>query len=302
MEIVKNRKLYIAISIVLILLGICFMIYNYASGKGAFNYDIQFTGGTSIQVDIGKEFNNDDIISIVKEVTGQASPQVQKIGTDNKSVIIKIKSFEDESIEQEKRQALVKAISDKYEIENDSFSIENVSSTISSEMQKSAVLAVIISCIAMLIYVSFRFRDFKTGASCILALLHDALIVLACYAVFRIPLNNSFIAAILTVLGYSINASIVIFDRVRENKRRLGKVDDETLVNTSVNQSLRRSVFTSLTTFFTIAALFIFGVQSVKEFALPIVVGIICGTYSSVFIAGSLWYMLSEFKNKQVKA
>ena len=163
-------------------------------------------------------------------------------------------------------------------------------------MQEKAFLAVAVSCIAMLIYVSLRFRDFKIGASCIIALLHDALIVLACYAIFRIPLNNSFIAAILTVLGYSINASIVIFDRLRENKRRLGSRDSENVMNISIKQSMRRSLYTSLTTFFTILALYIFGVQSVKEFALPIVVGIICGTYSSVFLAGSLWYIFDSFK------
>lgn len=296
MEIIKNRKIYIFISAVVILIGFIFMGVNALQGKGLFNYDIQFTGGTSIQIAIGKEFKHEDIASIIKESTGIENPQINNLG-ENNTVAIKTKS-----LTQEQRQAFVKAISEKYEIAQDSFSIEDVSATISSEMQKSALLAVFISCLAMLIYVSIRFKDFKTGASSIIALVHDALVVLACYAIFRIPLNNSFIAAILTVLGYSINASIVIFDRVRENKRKTSRIDDEQLINTSVNQSLRRSIFTSLTTFFTIASLYIFGVQSVKEFALPIVVGIICGTYSSVFLAGSVWYILSNFKKKDIKA
>lgn len=293
MNIIKNRKIFIAVSIIFIVIGFAFMGINVSQGKGAFNYDIQFTGGTSIQADINKEFDNQDIVNIVSETTGEKSPQVQKVG-DGTSVVIKTKSLDSDV-----RSKLVTAISEKYEIGTDSFSVEDVSATISNEMQKKALLAVVLSCLAMLIYVSVRFRDFKTGASSIVALLHDALIVLGCYAVFRIPLNNSFIAAILTVLGYSINASIVIFDRVRENKRKHSRLDNEELINSSVKQSMRRSLFTSLTTFFTIASLYIFGVQSVKEFAFPIVVGIICGTYSSVFLAGSLWYTFANIKKSR---
>jgi len=293
MQIIKNRKIYIAISLVVILIGFGFMFANKSQGKGAFNYDIQFTGGTSIEVNIGKQFENSDILNVVKDVTGESNPQIQKIGS-GESVIIKTKS-----LDQEKRMALVDALAEKYSITEDNFSIQDVSATISSEMQKSALIAVSVSCLAMLLYVSVRFRDFKTGASAIIALFHDALVVLACYAVFRIPLNNSFIAAILTVLGYSINASIVIFDRVRENRRRNMSMDKEQLIDKSVSQSITRSLFTSLTTFFTIFSLYIFGVESIKEFALPIVVGIICGTYSSVFIAGSIWYILSNIKRKK---
>lgn len=290
MDIIKNRKIYIGISLLLIIIGFGFMIYNYSIGKGAFNYDIQFTGGTSIQVNIGKDFNNNEIAEIVTSSTDEKSPQIQKLGSED-AVIIKTKS-----LDQETRKKLVDALCTEYEITDESISIEDVSATISGEMKQTAILAVVVSCIAMLVYVSVRFRDFKTGASSIIALLHDALIMLACYAVFRIPLNNSFIAAVLTILGYSINASIVIFDRVRENKKRNFTIKDDELINSSVNQSLRRSVFTSLTTFFTIASLYVFGVQSVKEFAFPIVIGIVCGTYSSVFIAGSVWYTLSNFK------
>ena len=149
----------------------------------------------------------------------------------------------------------------------------------------------------MLIYVSFRFKNFKIGASAIIALLHDALVLVSFYAIFRIPLNDSFIAAILTILGYSINATIVIFDRIRENKGKNSKVDEE-IMNNGINESLRRSIFTSLTTFFTVISLYIFGVESVKIFALPIAIGIVCGTYSSIFLAGSIWYMLDNIKTK----
>ena len=166
-------------------------------------------------------------------------------------------------------------------------------------MTKNAILAVVLACLAMLIYVSLRFKDFRTGASSIIALIHDALIVLACYAVIRIPLSNSFIAAILTVLGCSINASIVIFDRVRENKNTHRRWTVEQLADVSVSQCMRRSIFTSLTTLFTIGALYILGVQSIKEFALPIVAGIIAGTWSSVLISVSVWFWFSKIGKKK---
>ncbi len=289
MNIIKNKMIYFIISIAVILIGIGFMAFNYSNGNGLFNFDIQFIGGTSITANnLGEGFSNDDISNIISEVINEEG-QVQRVG--DTSVNIKTKSLDDTQITDIKNK-----IREKYGIEDNTIEVTTISATISGEMQEKAFLAVAVSCIAMLIYVSLRFRDFKIGASCIIALLHDALIVLACYAIFRIPLNNSFIAAILTVLGYSINASIVIFDRLRENKRRLGSRDSENVMNISIKQSMRRSLYTSLTTFFTILALYIFGVQSVKEFALPIVVGIICGTYSSVFLAGSLWYIFDSFK------
>lgn len=296
MKIVKNRFIYIAISIVLILLGIASMIFNAAQGNGAFNYDIQFTGGTSIQVDLGTAATDDEISQIVADVTGEAPAQIQAL--EGNSKIIKTKSLDAET-----RNSVQSAIMEQYGIEADSFTIQDVSGTISGEMKKNAVLSVVVACIFMLIYVSIRFKDFNTGASAVIALCHDALIVLGSYALFRIPLNNNFIAAILTVLGYSINATIVIFDRVRENRKIVGRNNFEGLVDTSVKQTLTRSIFTSLTTFFTVAALYIFGVDSIKQFALPIAVGVICGTYSSVFISGNIWYLLSSaaYKKKQTK-
>ncbi len=297
MNIIKNKLVFFAISIVVILIGVGFAVYNYSQDNGFFEYDIQFVGGTSIEANLGKSFENSEIEAIVSEVTGEKG-QIQKVGSDGQTVSIKTKTLEDDKVLELKNK-----LCEKYGIELKSINDNTVGATISGEMQEKAVMAVGVSCLAMLIYVSLRFRDLKIGASCIIALLHDALIVLACYAVFRIPLNNSFIAAVLTVLGYSINASIVIFDRLRENRRKMLSKDSGEVMNLSIMQSMRRSVFTSLTTFFTIAALYIFGVQSVKEFSLPIVVGIICGTYSSVFLSGSLWHMFESFgKKKKAKA
>ena len=291
LPIVKNRFAFFGVAALVIITGFVFMGINSSKGIGAFNYDVQFTGGTAVDVEIGDTFNNDDIAAIVTEVTGDPSPTVQKVGTEGKAVTIKTKSLDTET-----RNSLRDAIMKKYSITADSFSIQDVSGTVSSEMQRASILSVVISCIAMLIYVTLRFRDFKTGSSAVIALVHDALIVIGCYAIVRIPMNTTFIAVILTILGYSINASIVVFDRVRENARRY-KTKEE-LVNNSVSQTLKRSLFTSFTTFLTVLSLYIFGVEDIKEFALPIMVGIICGTYSSVLIACNVWYTFSNFKKK----
>lgn len=293
MEIIKNRFKFFAVSLVIIIAGIVAMCINGSTGKGALNFDIQFTGGTSFQFNIGKEFENKDIETIVRDVTGQSSPQVQKIvGTNEVSIKI-------QSIDQETRIALVDALKEKYGLTDDAvLNTVDVSGTISGEMQRAAIIAVFVACVAMLIYVSIRFKDFRAGASSIMALIHDVLVMIAFYAIFRIPVNNSFIAALLTVLGYSINSTIVIFDRIRENREVFKKVDTDIMINKSVNQTLARSINTSLTTLVTIGMIYIFGVQSIKEFALPLIVGIISGAYSSIFVSGSLWYMLlpKEFK------
>lgn len=292
MNIIKNRYIYIAISVIIIAIGFGFMFYNNSQGKGFFNYDIQFIGGTSIEISLnGKEVSNEDINNILKETINIDNAQIQIIG-NGESVIIKTRL-----LTQDERIAFTNAISEKYTLTDSDYSVRDISATISNEMKRTSFLAVLVSCIAMLLYVSFRFKNLKTGASAIIALLHDALILISFYAIFRIPLNDAFIAAILTILGYSINATIVIFDRIRENKGRTGTID-ENLINRGITQSLRRSIFTSLTTFFTVISLYIFGVESVKIFALPIAVGIVCGTYSSIFIAGPVWYMLNNIKTK----
>ena len=290
MNIVKNRFKFFAVSVILIICGIAAMVFNEAKGNGIFNFDIEFTGGTEMTVHIG-DVPNDDIIQVVKDVTGQSDPQVQKlIGTEN--VTIKTQSMDSET-----RTELSNALKEKFSLTDDAIlSVQDISGTISGEMQKTATIAVVIACVAMLIYITIRFMDLKMGISSILALVHDVLIMLAFYAVFRIPVNNSFIAALLTVLGYSINATIVIFDRVRENKKLMSRSNTEEIINTSLYQTMRRSIYTSLTTLFAIGAVYVFGVQSVKEFALPMMVGIISGAYSSVFLSGSIWYTLNGKK------
>jgi len=172
---------------------------------------------------------------------------------------------------------------------------ETISSTISDEMKSDTIVAVLVAIVCMLIYIRIRFSDIRFGISSVVALLHDVLIVLAFYAVARVSVSNTFIACMLTIVGYSINATIVIFDRVRENMAEMTRKETlKDVVNKSVTQTLSRSIFTSFTTFIMVAALYVLGVTSIREFALPLMVGILCGTYSSICIAGGLWYVLRE--------
>ena len=287
LNIVEGRKYFISASLAVMLIGLVIIIINAASGKGAFNYDVEFSGGTSFQIEIGQPFNNDDITKIVQEVTGQEAPQVQQVSGTNQ-VMIRIRS-----VDQGTRTKLIQDISEKYGITADAFTYSDISPTVSSDMKTSAVLAIISACVAMLIYVSFRFRNISMGAAAIAALLHDSLIMIAFYGILRIPLNYSFIAAVLTILGYSINATIVIFDRIRENKAIMRKAPQIELIDVSITQTMRRSVFTSLTVLIVVLVLYILGVSSIREFALPILIGVIAGGYSSIFLAGTFWYIFS---------
>jgi preprotein translocase SecF subunit len=301
LQIVSKRFIFLGISVVFILIGIAAMVINQVNGKGAFNYDIQFTGGTSIEIATGKALTSadvDDACNKVKEITGTSKQPSGQIAGDGTNLVIKTENIDDSSVRDEVQSALAELFGG---LSRDAFSIQNISATISGEMVRDSILAVVVSCVFMLIYVSLRFRDFKTGASAIIALVHDALIVLGSYAVFRIPLNGTFIAAMLTIIGYSINDTIVLFDRVRENKPKLGKDNHKTLVNVSVTQTIKRTLFTSLTTFFTVACLYVLGVDSIKQFALPMCVGVICGTYSSIFVACNLWYIFSAKEKKTAK-
>lgn len=289
LKIVENKAKFFTLSILLIVIGLGTMGLNASRGKGALNFDIDFTGGTAMTVEMGQEVDNDKVAETVTKVTGQKNPQIQKVlGTNQVSIKI-------QSVDGETRTALSDALIKDFSLSKDNIlSVQDISGTVSKEMQRTSFIAVLIACAVMLVYISIRFSDLKMGASSIIALVHDVLIMISFYAVFRIPVNTAFIAAILTILGYSINSTIVIFDRIRENKKILNAKTTAQLVNTSVSQTMRRSLYTSLTTFFTIGCLYIFGVQSVKVFALPIMVGIIGGVYSSVCISGSLWQLMFD--------
>ncbi len=285
MKIVENRKKFFAASLIVIIIGFAAMIFNAQAGRGAFQYDVEFTGGTSFDLDLGQEYKQEDLQKIITDVTGQDSPQIQQvIGTNE--VTVKI-----QSIDSATRETLTNAILEAYP-NAVMGEVNDVSGTVSHEMQTAAIKATLIAAVAMLLYISLRFRDFRAGGSAIIALLHDVLIVLTAYAVFRIPVNNTFIVVLLTILGYSINATIVIFDRIRENKSAFHANQTAEKINKSISQTLARSINTSLTTFFTVGAIYVLGVPALKEFALPMMIGILAGAYSSVCISGSVWYVL----------
>ncbi len=295
MKIIENRKIFFAVSVVMICIGLAAMALNANAGRGALNWDVEFTGGTSMELDMGGAFENDTLEDIVREVTGQTSPQIQQvIGTN--SVGIKL-----QSIDSEMRVALMDAVTKTYP-DAELTEANDISGTVSGEMQQAAIKATLIACVAMLLYISLRFRDFRAGGSAIIALIHDVLIVLSAYALLRIPVNQSFIAVLLTILGYSVNSTIVIFDRIRENKSAFQTGHAAEKINKSVSQTLARSINTSLTTLFTIGAIYILGVQSIKEFSLPLIVGIVAGAYSSICISGSVWYTFLPKIEKGEKA
>jgi len=286
LKVIEWRKRYLVFSAAILIAGILSMLFHFSQGRGLFNMDVEFSGGTSFQIDVGRPFENSDMVAIVYQVTGQPSPQVQTIGGDNQAMIRM------HSIDGETRSALINAISSHFGLTSEAFTYADVSPTVSADMQRAAVWAVAIACLLMLIYITYRFKDARMGASTVLTLLHDAFMTIAVFAILRIPLNYAFIAVLLTIMGYSINATIVIFDRLRENRSRM-RVDNASLVNISVSQTLRRSVLTSATTFLIVMSLFIVGVPAIRDFALPIMIGLLFGTYSSVFLSGSFWYMLS---------
>ena len=285
MKIVENRKKFFAASLIVIIIGFAAMIFNAQAGRGAFLYDVEFTGGTSFDLDLGQDYEQEDLQKIITDVTGKDSPQVQQvIGTNE--VTVKI-----QSIDSATRETLTNAILEAYP-NAVMGEVNDVSGTVSHEMQTAAIKATLIAAVAMLLYISLRFHDFRAGGSAIIALLHDVLIVLTAYAMFRIPVNNTFIVVLLTILGYSINATIVIFDRIRENKSAFHANQTAEKINKSISQTLARSINTSLTTFFTVGAIYVLGVPALKEFALPMMIGILAGAYSSVCISGSIWYVL----------
>ena len=292
MKIVENRMKFFIASLVVICIGVGAMLFHMQKGDGPFQYDVEFTGGTAFDLDLGETYEPNVLRDIIKEVTGQTSPQVQQIIGTNE-VTVKM-----QSIDSDTRQKLTSAITQQYP-NAVMGEVSDVSKTVSNEMQAAAIKATLIAVVAMLLYISLRFHDFRAGASAIVALFHDVLIVLAAYAIFRIPVNNTFIVVLLTILGYSINATIVIFDRIRENKEYFSVKETTEKINKSISQTLARSINTSLTTFLTVGAIYVLGVPSIKEFALPMMIGILAGAYSSVCISGSVWYVMLPKSEKE---
>lgn len=303
MKVVESRKKFYLLSSLIIVIGLIFMVMNMAKGNGAFSKDIEFTGGSLIQVDIKKPLDDtvrQELVTMTKEVTGNENVSITSSG--DTGVIITMPRTENEA-----REALFTQMKEKYALEDtDLLADEDVSASISSDIKSGAIKAVVVGTILILIYISLRFKDYRFGMSAVVALIHDVLIMFTVYAVFRIPLNNSFIAAMLTIVGYSINDTIIIFDRIRENKEKVGLKDHDKasmqLVDDSVSQTIGRSISTSVTTLVMVVLLFVLGTESVREFAFPLIIGVAAGTYSSILIASPLWYDLTHIASKKAPA
>lgn len=281
LKIIEKSKIWFGISLTIILLGIGFMIY-----RGGLNFGIDFVGGTKIVIQMPEGFSKSDADDIIKKHATDAVTN-----TVNESQL----EVKGKDLDSTKVSELMGDLKGKFELKDDALvSQDEIGASIGKELTRTSILSLSIAVIAMLIYVAIRF-EFRFGIAAILALLHDVLLTLAVYSIFNVPVNTPFIAAILSIVGYSINDTIVIFDRIRENVKKMRRVDPKEVANTSIKQTLSRSILTSLTTLVTIAAVFAF-VPTVREFAFPLIVGIISGTYSSIFIASPIWVML---KNKK---
>lgn len=299
-DFLSKRKLFISIAGLVIATGIAVTVVNGVRGKGAFNFDLEFSGGTTTTVAFNEEYTleeaEDKIIPLIKDKVGVSTVQQQAVKGSN-TIIFKTKW-----LSEEQQKAFNELLKNEFKLDvtdPDVVSYERISATISGEMRRDAVIAVIVATICMLIYIWIRFRDVKFATSAILALLHDVLIVLAFYAISRTTVGNTFIACMLTIVGYSINATIVIFDRIRENLKAMGKSTLTDVVNSSITSTLTRSINTSLTTFVMVFVLYIMGVASIKEFAAPIMVGIVAGAYSSICITGALWFIMKKASYKR---
>ena len=295
-----KKVVFFVLSLVIILTGVGSMVINGAKGN-ALNYSLEFLGGTSTTVSFDKEYTiaeiDSEIVPLVSKITKDNDIQTQKVD-DGTGVIFKTRT-----LNLEEREALNEMFEENFGVKEENISSENISSTIGGEMRRQSLIAVLVATLFILLYIWFRFKDLRFGGAAVIALIHDVLVVLALYAVARISVGSPFIACILTVIGYSVNDTIVIFDRIRENLANVTKKTKESLTevaNVSITQTLSRSISTSITTAITVLMLLILGTSSIREFALPLLVGVITGTYSSVCLATELWYLMRIHSKKVV--
>ncbi len=292
-DFIKNKKISFIIVAVVFLIGLSSFIF-----KG-FNIDIDFAGGTEIIIEIGAEFNEDDVREVVEGVTSNnIVSSIRKSGSSSDEVVIQTKEIDSDT-----RSKVIEEVCRKYSLNPETalLSVDNVGASVGSKLLRDAILASVLAVVLMLTYITFRFA-FLSGLSAVVCLCHDVFVMMAVYSLFDIPMGTTVIAAILTILGYSINATIIVFDRVRANKKTMGEKTFDEVVNASVNQTFKRSLYTTLTTLFTIGMVYLLGVDSIKQFAFPLIIGIFAGLFSSVFLAGPVWATLhNKFGNIKLK-
>ena len=303
---VKAGKFCMIGSLLVIVVCFCMMpVFNKSKGS-PLNFSVEFAGGTSLTVGFDKEYSlseaEKDIVPVIAEAAGigEAGISVQTVSGTNE-IVFKMPELSDDGTDDSQMSKVRSALTDKLGADVKEANV--ISGSVSSEMSKNAIFSVILAAILMLIYIAIRFHDVKFGASAVIALLHDVAMVFCLYIILRLTVGNTCIACLLTIVGYSINATIIIFDRVRENigVMKPKKATYKDIVNLSINQTFSRTIYTSLTTFVTIFVLYIMGVASIKEFALTLMAGVVIGAYSSVCITGPLWYYMKTKLGKTEK-
>ena len=286
-KIIEKKYLWFGLSLAVIIIGIAFLIFQ------GFNWGIDFTGGNMLQFDIHQSFELTDARSILEQLDIREF-EVKKGGDTQQELIIKTTT-----ISEDMQNKISESLKQKWP-NTELIQAETIDAVIGKEMRQQAIIALILANIGMLIYITFRF-EFKSAVAAVLALVHDVLIIISFYAIFHIPVDSTFIAVVLTIVGYSINDTIVVFDRIRENLKTMKKISFTEIADLSITQTLARSINTSLTTLITITALFLLGGETIKDFSLALIIGIASGTYSSIFIATPLWEIFRD-RTKTVKA
>ena len=300
---IGNWKKYVVISGAVVVICVAGLVVRAASGGPLFNYSLDFAGGNSTSVDLSKTVTDEDkqkAEDTAKSVIGSGK-SVEISVADNTKIVVRTEELSEQKSEELKAtMAKTFGVDESTKIES-----EFISGSVSDEMKVDAAVATLIATLCMLLYIWIRFRKLSTGISAVLALVHDVIAVLTVYVVASafIPVGSTFIACMLTIVGYSINDTIVVFDRIRENKAKAtSRTSLAEIINKSITETLSRSINTSVTTFIMVFVLAVFGVDSVRQFAIPLIVGIISGCYSSVCVASPLWYVLSGKGEKEQKA
>ena len=295
-DFLKHKNIILIVSLVVVIAG---LIYGFSTG---YVFDIDFKGGTRIQVDLNEEYNNSEISDIVKEVCGQ-TPEVQSSSSGNNSVTITT-----QTISEEESSNIVDALSQRYTNMGDA-TIKNVQASYGKELINTAIISVIVSIVLLLVYIAIRFKTlgYTAALSAVLGLIFDVCFLFAIYGIFKFPINSTFVAVVLTIIGYSINDTIIVYDRIRENKRVVTKSNDvKDVINQSISQTLKRTIMTSFTTLVAIGIVLIFSVvndqETLKQFSIPLSIGIAEGTFSSIFIATALWYSIDKDIKKKKKS
>lgn len=297
LDYVKSYKITSLIAIVFMAVGLISLLC-LPFGVHLFNYDVDFIGGTTLQYDLHIEVTPEvtkEVSRIFTDTTGMQESSVTKAGDSGTQVLIKCKELDSET-----RDQVFEALRAAYNLPEEDTPIKSdyVSASVGSDLRKSAVKASVLAVLLILVYITIRF-ELRSGIAAVCSLVHDLLVMLSIYVIFQIPFNMNFIAAALTILGYSINATIVVFDRIRENRRLYQKVGFSEIVNRSIGQTMGRSINTTVTTLLAILMLVIFGVSSIRTFAIPVSVGVVAGCFSSVFLSGPMWNLLVSKKTQR---